>query len=109
MPVDKPAKSAPSDARWGSDYLADVMRALSIEYIALTPGANQAIDLQLHGPVTELASPARTGARDGAAVALSPGTSDATTRLPGPGRAPSAGLLTVSGTTWRWRPIADRE
>jgi len=40
MPVDKPAKSTPSDARWGSDYLADVMRALGVEYIALTPGAS---------------------------------------------------------------------
>ncbi len=26
--------------RWGSDYIADVMRALGIEYIALTPGAS---------------------------------------------------------------------
>lgn len=40
MPVDKPAKSTPSDARWSSDYLADVMRALGVEYIALTPGAS---------------------------------------------------------------------
>jgi thiamine pyrophosphate-dependent acetolactate synthase large subunit-like protein len=40
MQIDKPIRSKPSSARWGSDYLAEVMRALGIEYIALTPGAS---------------------------------------------------------------------
>jgi hypothetical protein len=77
-------------------------------HLALTPGAIQEVDVVLHGPVTEAASGARAGARDAAAVALSPGTCDATTRLPGPRHAPSAGVLTVSGSAWRWRPIVDR-
>jgi len=74
---------------------------------ALMPGAGQELDLILHGPVTEAPSPGRTGGRDGAAVALTPGTSDATLRLPGPRASTSAGLLTIHGTAWRWRPIAD--
>lgn len=40
MQVEKPATSDPVSAQWGSDYIADVMRALGIEYIALTPGAS---------------------------------------------------------------------
>ena len=33
--------SAPSDfAQWGSDHIAEVMRALDFEYVALTPGAS---------------------------------------------------------------------
>jgi len=75
--------------------------------LALTPGALHEIDLSLHGPVTEAGSPARSGGRDGAAIALTPGTSDATTRLPGPRHAPSAGILTVNGNSWRWKPIVD--
>ena len=27
-------------ARWGSDHIADVMRALGLEYVTLTPGAS---------------------------------------------------------------------
>lgn len=38
--TDKPAPSKRSGKRWGSDYIADMMRALGIEYIALTPGAS---------------------------------------------------------------------
>jgi hypothetical protein len=75
--------------------------------LALVPGAGQAIDVRVHGPVEPDATPARGGARDGAGVALSPGTSDATTRLPGPRHAPSAGILTVAGATWRWQPLVD--
>lgn len=75
--------------------------------LALVPGATQEIDVSLHGPVKVTASPARTGGRDGAAVALSPGTSDATPRLPGPRKSTSAGLLTITGSAWKWRPIAD--
>ena len=48
-----------------------------------------------------------SGNRDGAAVSLSPGSSDATPRLPGPRRTPTAGVLTVHGGAWSWRPIED--
>jgi hypothetical protein len=75
--------------------------------LALVPGATQEIDIALHGPVAGSPSPARTGGRDGQAVPLSPGTSDATVRLPGPRRQASAGILTVTGGAWKWRPIAD--
>jgi hypothetical protein len=75
--------------------------------LAVTPGALNEIDLVLHGPVTEAPSPAKTGTRDGAATALTPGSSDATTRLPDPTRKPSAGLLTIDGTAWKWKPLVD--
>jgi len=77
--------------------------------LALVPGATHEIDISLHGPVDVAASPARTGGRDGTAVPLTPGTSDATTRLPGPRRSTSAGLLTINGNVWKWRPIADTD
>lgn len=77
--------------------------------LALVPGATQEIDISLHGPVDLAASPARTGGRDGAAVPLSPGTADAVARLPGPRKSTSAGLLTMTGSAWKWRPIADRD
>jgi hypothetical protein len=73
--------------------------------LALTAGAAQPIDIALHGPTAEAATPARAGRRDGSAAALTPGSSDATARLPGPRRAPSAGLLLVDGAAWRWKPI----
>jgi hypothetical protein len=73
--------------------------------LALTAGPGGAIDLALHGPTAEAATPERAGRRDGSATALTPGSSDATTRLPGPGRAPSAGLLVIDGGAWRWKPI----
>jgi hypothetical protein len=76
---------------------------------SLTAATGQEIDVALHGPSTEAASRARTGARNGDAVALTPGTSDATARLPGPAHPPSAGLLTIHGTTWTWKPITDDE
>ena len=77
--------------------------------LALTATPPHELDVALHGPVTEAGSPARAGARDGNAIALTPGTSDATTRLPGPRRAASAGLLTLTGTAWRWRAIVAAE
>ena len=40
MRQDMPVRSKPTATRWGSDYIADVMRALGIEYIALTSGAS---------------------------------------------------------------------
>jgi hypothetical protein len=77
--------------------------------LVLTPSAQQEIDISLHGPVEPTPSPARSGGRDGVAAALTPGTSDATTRLPGPRKSTSAGLLTINGAAWRWRPIADTD
>jgi hypothetical protein len=79
--------------------------------LAMTVGAGQQIDIALHGPssgaANDGATPARSGNRDGAAVSLTPGSSDATPRLPGPGRAPTAGVLTVHGSAWTWRAIED--
>ena len=69
--------------------------------------AGAAIDVALHGPTSPAATPARRGGRDGRAVALSPGTSDALPRLPELRRSPSAGILTVHGGAWSWQPIAD--
>jgi hypothetical protein len=57
--------------------------------------------------MTEAATPAKTGTRDGSATALTPGTSDGTTRLPDR-HTPTAGILTIDGNAWRWKPIADR-
>lgn len=40
MEFERPV-AAPADARrWGSDYLVDVIRALDLKYVALTPGAS---------------------------------------------------------------------
>ena len=38
--IDRVMVAAPADTQWGSDHIADVMRALDIEYLALTPGAS---------------------------------------------------------------------
>jgi hypothetical protein len=73
--------------------------------LALTAGADRPIDVALHGPTAEAATPERTGRRDGRAAALTPGSSDATARLPGPRRAPTAGMLVIDSAGWRWRPI----
>ena len=73
--------------------------------LSLTPAADRPIDVALHGPTTEAATPERAGRRDGAGARLTPGSSDATMRLPGPRRAPTAGMLIVDGGGWRWRPI----
>ena len=75
--------------------------------LAITAGAGQEIDIALHGPMAEAASRARGGGRDGNAVALTPGTVDATARLPDPTRAPTVGLLVIRGESWTWKPIAD--
>jgi hypothetical protein len=77
--------------------------------LALTPGAGSEIDVVLHGPLVAAPTKARAGARNADAVALSPGTVDATPRLPGPMRAPSAGVLSIRGDAWSWKPIADTE
>ncbi|MEO6777114.1 MAG: hypothetical protein ABI467_29570 [Kofleriaceae bacterium] len=70
--------------------------------LALAPGP--AIDLIVHGPTQPVPSPARTGGRDGTRARISPGTADATPRLPET-RAPAAGLLTIHGSTWSWKPL----
>jgi hypothetical protein len=73
---------------------------------AVAPSKAHPLEVVVHGPLQPVPTAARGGARDGAAVTLSPGTADATTRLP---RAhhPSAGLLTLRGTSWAWRPVVD--
>jgi hypothetical protein len=73
--------------------------------LALVPDA--AIDVVVHGPAWPEPSPARNGGRDGARVALSPGTSDASPRLPET-RAPAAGVLAIHGQAWTWTPLVDR-
>lgn len=73
--------------------------------LALTAGSAQPIDVALHGPTAEAPTAERAGRRDGAAAALTPGSSDVTVRLPGPRRAASAGMLHVDGAAWRWKPI----
>jgi hypothetical protein len=73
----------------------------------MTVSAGQQIDIALHGTARDAPTPAKRGNRDGAAVSLSPGSSDATPRLPGPRRAPSAGVLTLHGNAWTWSPIED--
>jgi hypothetical protein len=73
--------------------------------LAITVAAGQQIDIALHGPTGSAATPARNGKRDGAAVSLTPGSSDATPRLPGPRHSPAAGILTVHGNAWTWKPV----
>lgn len=77
--------------------------------LALTAAAGHEVDIALHGPTGPGASRAISGGRDADAVALTPGTVDATPRLPGPAAAPTAGLLTVSASTWSWKPITATE
>lgn len=75
--------------------------------LALAAGDGAHIDIALHGPTNAAASAARNGNRDGAAVSVTPGSSDAMPRLPGARRSPTAGVLTVRGNAWSWQPIAD--
>lgn len=77
--------------------------------LGMTAGAGQEVDVALHGPSGPGASRSRSGARNGDAVALTPGTVDATPRLPGPATPPTAGLLTISGDSWTWKPITDAD
>lgn len=64
----------------------------------------QPIEVALHGPAAPAPSPARAGSRDGARIPLTPGTADATRRLPD-AHNPSAGLLVIRAGTWAWRPL----
>lgn len=72
---------------------------------ALVAAAAQQLDVVVHGPVAPSVSSARTGGRDGLAVALSPGTTDPSTRIPRV--TPSAGVLSIANKTWRWTPLSD--
>jgi hypothetical protein len=74
--------------------------------LGLVPAPTQPIDLVLHAPVQPVPTSARNGGRDGAGVPLSPGTADAVARLPRPHH-PAAGLLTIRGSSWAWRPLVD--
>lgn len=74
--------------------------------LALAPSKAQPVELVLHGPVEPMPTAARSGGRDGAGVLISPGTADATTRLPAAHR-PSAGVLTLRQGAWSWRPIVE--
>ena len=38
--VDRPVPALPGTTRWGSDVVADLLRALDVEFVALTPGAS---------------------------------------------------------------------
>ncbi|MDB5729577.1 MAG: ilvG2 [Noviherbaspirillum sp.] len=40
MQIERPVEGKPDSRKWGSDYLADVIRALDLNYVALTPGAS---------------------------------------------------------------------
>ena len=81
---------------------SEAPRAGGTGELPLVPAA--AVDVVVHGaaPLT----PARQGARDGRKADLSPGTADASPRLPET-RAPSAGLLVIRGNGWTWRPLVD--
>jgi hypothetical protein len=73
--------------------------------LALVPPAGT-VDLVLHGPTGEPVSAGRSGKRDGEAVALTPGTSDAGPRVP-VHRPPTAGILSITAQGWTWRPVGD--
>ncbi len=77
--------------------------------LAITVGAGQEVDVALHGPMAEGVTRARSGGRDGNAVPLTPGTLDATARLPDPARSPTAGLLVVRADGWSWKPVTDAQ
>jgi hypothetical protein len=87
------ATSEPPRARIGGEPTGD---------LGIVPA--QPIEVALHAPASPVPSPASSGGRDGARIALTPGTADATRRLPD-AHAPSAGLLVIRGAAWTWRPI----
>jgi hypothetical protein len=71
----------------------------------LVPPAGS-VDIHLHGPTHPAPSSARTGHRDGTAVALSPGSADAEPSPDGV-RTASAGVLLLDGNAWSWQPLTD--
>ncbi|HEY4057011.1 MAG TPA: hypothetical protein VGM39_10395 [Kofleriaceae bacterium] len=65
------------------------------------------VDVALHGPSPSGgASRAQGGAHTGSAVEISPGSADATPRLPSRS-VPSAGIVTVANDKWIWNPLVD--
>lgn len=74
--------------------------------LALVAGADRPIDVALHGTTTAGPSATAHGGRDGNAIALSPGSSDATPRPDAQPR-PTAGVLVVKGAAWTWRSVRD--
>src|SRR5439155_774201 len=69
--------------------------------------AARLFDVHVHGPTDPAPSPPRAGHREGGAAALSPGSADATPRLPH-AHAPSAGVLAIRGDAWTWRPVVEQ-
>jgi hypothetical protein len=76
---------------------------------ALTPSSRHPVDVLLYGQSANRPSRGRTGRKDGAAVALTPGASDSAPRLPPPRGRPSAGLLEVGRGTWSWKVVTAPE
>jgi hypothetical protein len=76
--------------------------------LSVTPGAGQQIDLILHAPVSPDITDSNNGGREGLAVPLTPGTADATTRLPDGAHKTTIGLLTITKNgLWKWERLAD--
>ena len=76
--------------------------------IALAPTTAFPVDAIVHAPTTPEATPKQAGRRAGAGVVLTPGTADASTRLPN-AHQPSIGLLVVKDTAWSWQPLIDAQ
>lgn len=72
--------------------------------VALVPQVP--IDVVVHGPTGAAPSPDAHGDRSGAKISLSPGSADATTRLPPSGK-PAAGVLTLVDRAWEWQAMVD--
>jgi hypothetical protein len=81
---------------------SEAPRAGATGELPLVPPAG--VDVVVHG--ASPLSPAKQGKRAGAQAELSPGTADASPRLPET-RAPSAGLLVIRGNAWSWQPLVD--
>lgn len=63
------------------------------------------LDVAVSAASVSQATAARSGSRDGKHVAVAPGSSDATVRLPS--QRASAGVLIVHDGSWAWRPLSD--
>jgi hypothetical protein len=87
------ASSEPPRARIGGEATGE---------LGIVPA--QPVEVLLHAPASPAPSPAKSGGRDGARVTLTPGTADATRRLPD-AHTPTAGLLVIRHGTWTWRAV----
>lgn len=72
--------------------------------VALAPRVP--VDIVVHGPTHTAPTPDARGGRDGAKISLSPGSADATTRLP-PTTSTAAALLVLRDKAWEWQAIID--